>query len=173
MKTKFLISLTAACIFSLLCYSQEINRTRIDDKSQLEVLIGKCDRVGLKSDLFKTYFEPEYASYNPDAATITSLKSLLANKNVKVIIVMGSWCGDSQEQVPRFYKIADAIGLADTNITLYCVDRAKKSDKGETDNLKITLVPTFIFYIGAVEIGRITETPQVSLEKDLLGIISQ
>lgn len=84
---------------------------------------------------------------------------------------MGSWCGDSQEQVPRFLKIMDAIGFSENNITIYCVDRNKKTDKGETDNLKITLVPTFIFYKDGKEIGRIVETPKTTLEKEMLEII--
>jgi len=37
---------------------------------------------------------------------------------------------------------------------------------------KIELVPTFIFYDGDTELGRIIETPQTSIEGDLLKIIS-
>ncbi|MFH0895229.1 MAG: thioredoxin family protein [Bacteroidota bacterium] len=153
-------------------FSQEINKTKIDEKSQMEVLIGLCNRDGLKSDLFKTYFDTEYAAYTPDDATINSLKASMANKNIRITIVMGSWCGDSQEQVPRFYKIMDQSGFAESNITLYCVDRSKKSDKGETDSLGIQLVPAFIFYQDGKEIGRITETPKTNLEKDFLDIVS-
>ena len=137
-------------IISLLAFifnsnAQEINKTKIDDKSQMEVLTGLCNREGLKSNLFKTYYDSEYASYTPDAISINNLKTALANNNIKVIIVMGSWCGDSQKQVPRFFKITDALGFSDDNVTIYCVDRSKKSDKGETDNFKITLIPVFIF----------------------------
>lgn len=174
-KTDVMKTLTTILVFVLFityANAQELNRTKIDEKSQMEVLIGLCNRDGLKSNLFKTYYESEYASYTPDATTIASLKTSLANKNIKVTIVMGSWCGDSQEQVPRFYKIIDALGFADTNVTLYCVDRTKKTDKGETDNLNITLIPTFIFYKDGKEIGRITETPKATLEKDMLEIIS-
>lgn len=159
------------CI-SLNAFSQEMNKTKIDEKSQMEVLIGLCNRDGLKSDLFKTYFETEYAAYTPDAATINGLKAAIANKNIKITIVMGSWCGDSQEQVPRFYKIIDQLGFTENNVTLYCVDRSKKTDKGETVNLGILLVPTFIFYQDGKEIGRITETPKINLEKDFLEIVS-
>jgi len=152
--------------------AQDINKTKIDEKSQMEVLTGLCNRDGLKSNLFKTYYDSEYSSYVPDSATIKNLKKLLADKNIKVTIVMGSWCGDSQEQVPRFYKIIDALNFPETNITLYCVDRTKKTDNGETDNLAITLVPTFIFYKDGKEIGRIIESPKKSVEKDMLEIIS-
>jgi len=168
---KKLIIIFAMFAFVSFTNAQDINKTKIDEKSQMEVLTGLCNRDGLESNLFKSYYDSEYASYIPDTATINSLKKILANKNIKITIVMGSWCGDSQEQVPRFYKIIDALGFPESNITLYCVDRTKKTDKGETDNLKITLVPTFIFYKDGKEIGRIIESPKEAVEKDMLGII--
>jgi thiol-disulfide isomerase/thioredoxin len=161
-----------SCLLSLPVMAQDTNRTKIDEKSQMEVLIGLCNRNGLKSNLFKTYYETEYAAYLPDTATISELKRSLVNKNILTTIVMGSWCGDSQEQVPRFYKIIDAVGYSESNITLYCVDRTKKTDKGETNNLNITLVPTFIFFKDGKEIGRIIESPKQILEKDIAEIIS-
>jgi thiol-disulfide isomerase/thioredoxin len=167
-----MITILAFVLFITYASAQEVNRTKIDEKSQMEVLIGLCNRDGLKSNLFKTYYESEYSSYTPEATTMAILKTAMATKNIKVTVVMGSWCGDSQEQVPRFFKIIDAIGYADTNVTIYCVDRTKKTDKGETDNLNITLVPTIIFYQDGKEIGRITETPKTSIEKDMLEIIS-
>ena len=157
---------------SMNVFSQEINRTKIDEKSQMEVLIGLCNRDGLKSDLFKTYFEAEYNSYKTDTAVINKIKTAIKEKNITITIVMGSWCGDSQEQVPRFYKILDETGFNESNVILYCVDRAKKTDKGETDSLNIQLVPTFIFYKDGKEIGRIIETPILILEKDFLEIAS-
>ena len=161
------MNILVTCVFA-----QDMNRTKIDEKSQMEVLIGLCNRDGLKSNLFKTYYEPGYAAYTPDASTINKLKTLLANEDIKITIVMGSWCGDSQEQVPHFYKIIDTLGFSETNVTVYCVDRTKKTDKGETDNLGIQLVPTFIFYRKDKEIGRIIESPKNTLEKDMLEILS-
>jgi thiol-disulfide isomerase/thioredoxin len=168
---KKLMIIISALLFANFANTQDLNKTKIDEKSQMEVLTGLCNRDGLRSNLFKSYYDSEYAAYTPDATTINNLKTSLASKNIKIVIVMGSWCGDSQEQVPRFYKIIDALGFLDSNITLYCVDRTKKTEKGETDNLAIVKVPTFIFYLDGKEIGRITETPAVTLEKDMLAII--
>jgi len=172
MKTKAGIIIIFFSVIAAASFAQDTNRTKIDEKSQMEVMIGICNRNGLKSNLFKTYYETEYAAYKPDTATVSALKKALVSKNILTTIVMGSWCGDSQEQVPRFYKIMDATGYKDANVTLYCVDRTKKTDKGETNNLNITLVPTFIFYKDGKELGRITESPKESLEKDMLGIVS-
>ena len=152
--------------------AQDINKTKIDEKSQTEMLIGLCNRDGLKSDVFKTYYNSEYTVYIPDTLTVTNLKTTFAGDDIKITIVMGSWCGDSQEQVPRFYKVIDALEFSEKNILLYCVDRSKKSEKNETDILKIQLVPTIIFYKDDNEIGRIIESPKNSLEKDMLQIFS-
>lgn len=175
MKTSNIILIIFISLISTGVFAQDINRTKIDEKSQMEVLIGLCNRDGLKSNLFKTYYESEYTAYTPDVSTVNNLKTILLNKNIKVTIVMGSWCGDSQERVPRFYKIIDALGFSETNVLIYCVDRTKKTDlptgqagKGETDNLGIQFVPTFIFYKDGKEIGRITESPKETLEKDML-----
>lgn len=85
---------------------------------------------------------------------------------------MGTWCSDSREQIPAFYKILDELNYPSDKVTLICVDRKKKGLSNEADGLNIELVPTIIFYRNGEEIGRIIETPQESLEKDLLGIIN-
>lgn len=172
MRSLFIKLVLLLLFISLNGFSQEMNKKKIDEKSQMEVLTGLCNREGLKTDLFKTYYEAEYASYIPEATTLAKIKSVLVNKNILITIVMGSWCGDSQEQVPRFYKILDQINYSDSNVTLYCVDRTKKTEQGETDAMGIQLVPTFIFFENGIEIGRITETPKINLEKDFLEIIS-
>lgn len=172
MKLKLGLALILISLFPFSILAQDTNRTKIDQKSQMEVLIGLCNRNGLKSNLFKTYYENEYAAYKPDTATLSAIKKILSANKINTVIVMGSWCGDSQEQVPRFYKIIDAADYSDSNITLYCVDRTKKTDKGETDNLNIIKVPTFIFYKNNKELGRIIETPKETLEKDMLGILT-
>ncbi len=172
MKNKIWLIVILISITAVSALAQDTNKTKIDAKSQMEVLTGLCNRKGLKSNLFKTYFETGYAAYTPDTATISQLKKVMTNKNILTTIVMGSWCGDSQDQVPRFYKIIDVLGYSDSKVTLYCVDRTKKTDKGETDNLNITLVPTFIFYKDGKELGRITESPKETLEKDILEILT-
>src|SRR5271157_5225201 len=108
---KKLIILIAMMTIVMCINAQEINKTKIDEKSQMVVLIGLCNREGLKSDIFKTYYDTEYNAYTTNAIDIGNLRAVLVNKNITVTIVMGSWCGDSQEQVPHFFKIIDAVGF--------------------------------------------------------------
>lgn len=41
----------------------------------------------------------------------------------------------------------------------------------EVDGLNINFVPTFIFYTNEIEVGRIIETPDVTLEIDFENIL--
>ena len=152
-------------------FAQELNKTIVDPQLEREVLIGKCDREGLNSDLFVEHFNREYNAYNPDKNAVKELRRL--KKGVDMVIVMGSWCSDSQEQVPRFYKILDEIKYKDSQVELISVDRAKTGGEYDVSGFDIKRVPTFIFYKNERELGRITESPSTTLEKDMLLILMQ
>lgn len=149
----------------------KLNRTIIDTTKHQEILYGYCNRAGLKGPLFMEYYEREYNAYVPKAEIIGQLGQ--KETGYRIVIVMGSWCGDSQEQVPRFLKILDAIGYSENYLTLICVDRKKQCDEGGdlVHQLVIEKVPTIIVFRGDKEAGRIIETPTLSLEEDLLKIL--
>ena len=152
--------------------AQDINK-KIDDPSRNKtVLINKCTREGLTTfPEFEERYAVEYPAYVPDSLTLDSIKPLV--KERKITIVLGTWCGDSKLQVPRFFKIMDALQVSEKNITIICVDGHKKAENGLIEPLKIERVPTFIVYQKDQEIGRIIESPKISLEKDLLLILGE
>jgi thiol-disulfide isomerase/thioredoxin len=119
--------------------------------------------------VFGPFFQQEYALYEPDPDVLLQIGNSL--NGYTVTIVMGSWCSDSQEQVPRFYKIIDALHYDEKNITLICVDRKKDPRFVDIQSLGIELVPTFIFYKNNTESGRIVETPEETIEKDIGDIV--
>ena len=92
-------------------------------------------------------------------------------KDVDITVFFGGWCSDSKRQVPHFLKIADAAGIPSDHIRFYALDRTKKSDDSTTDHYRIERVPTFIFSRDGAEVGRITESPQTTLEADMLAIL--
>jgi thiol-disulfide isomerase/thioredoxin len=137
------------------------------------MLIGYCNRIGFATvnSNFDSAYKAEYPVYHADEATMKQLATKL--KGVKVTIVMATWCGDSKEWVPRFYKIMDQLNFNYKNLKLICVDRAKKAPGTKVDDLKIDLVPTFIFYRKKMELGRIIEVPADLMEKEILKILSK
>ncbi|MCA2005517.1 MAG: thioredoxin family protein [Ignavibacterium sp.] len=159
-----LIALTFSEIFA-----QQFNHSTIDTVKNKKMLIGYCTREAFQDTAFKDWFDEHYNNYQPDYEILDKLEGKL--DNISITIVMGTWCSDSREQIPAFYKILGELNYPSDKITLICVDRKKKGLSDEADNLNIELVPTIIIYRNVNEIGRIVETPQESLEKDLLGIL--
>jgi hypothetical protein len=149
--------------------SQNLNRLITDPRLNREVLIGYCDREGFMTGEMGEPFHVFYDEYIPDEGMIERLRPLL--KGIKVLVILGSWCSDSQEQVPRFYKILDHCGFDDKNLTMVCVNRDKLAGEIDIRPYAIEKVPTFIFYRKGKDLGRIIETPQTSMEEDMVGIL--
>jgi len=158
-----------ALFLSLSIQSQEINKKIIDKNMDEEILIGYCDREGLQSCEFGSSFNHEYGEYNPLKEIIRKIKK--TKKDYQIVMILATWCHDSQEQVPRFYRILDEAGIAGCLLHLICVDGEKTGGDLSIEEYNIERVPTFIFYRNGEEIGRIIETPEISLEEDVLGII--
>lgn len=134
------------------------------------MLIGKANRKGLQMDAFKDWFNPGYQDYKTDPDTSKELKPLL--KDVSILVFMGTWCEDSQRDVPHLYKILDEAGFDESKLTLITVDDEKNIPEGFEDGKNISYVPTFIFYKDKKELGRIVEYPMQTLEKDMHAILS-
>ena len=149
--------------------AQEAKNKMYDPDKDQEILIGYCSRSDLNDVGFGEYMTEEYENYQADPEIIQQLGDL--NTSVDIVIVLGTWCHDSKEQVPRFYRVLDDAGYPDDPITLIAVDGKKTGGKLDISHLNIEFVPTFIFYSKGEEIGRIIETPEVSLEVDMLDII--
>jgi len=151
-------------------FAQEMNKIIADPELEKDVLVGMCNRDGLQSEVFAEYFNEGYSSYAPDANVVKQLKKM--KKGLEIVIVMATWCGDSKEQVPHFYKILDEIGFKDSKVKLISVDGAKTAGDTDISGLGIERVPTFLFYKEGREIGKIVESPTSSLEKDMLLILT-
>ncbi|WP_379090486.1 thioredoxin family protein [Pedobacter sp. UC225_65] len=152
--------------------AQELNKKIEDPNRHKQVMLNVCTREGITSFAeFKESYDPNYKAYVPDSTSLPELGKLLKGK--KITIVLGTWCGDSKFQVPHFLKIMDALKIDEDKITFIAVDGTKKAENGLIDNLKITNVPTFIFTDKkGVEVGRVTERPQQTLEKDMLVVLA-
>ncbi len=140
-----------------------------------EILYGVVQPSAFLRQGFKEWFQPGYTTYQPNASVMQQLKKV-DRKGVSVEVWLGTWCGDSKREVPRFFKIIDSfasipvplkvIGLGGRD-SLY-----KQSPTHEEEGKGIYRVPVFIVYKDGKEIGRINEYPVLSLEKDLLAILS-
>ncbi len=166
------IIITLIAVLSVnLSLKSQINLRTTDSKSDKEILIGICNREGLLEKPFGKWFKKGYRRYHPKKKVIKTIKENNLNE-YDIVIVMATWCGDSRREVPRFYKLLDKVNYNEKKLIVMCVDRNKEAPKSRMSKLHIERVPTFIFYHNGKEIGRIIETPEKSLEADLLKLIN-
>ena len=151
-------------------YAQEFNTLVTDEETGEPMLIGRTTRDAFNDSSFSLWWNSTYNLYKVDSVTAEDLKDVI--KDIDITIVMGTWCSDSQYEIPNLYKIFDYLVYPTERITLINVDRDKNGEGNELDRLKIELVPTIIFYKDEKELGRIVETPNDSLEKDILKILT-
>jgi thiol-disulfide isomerase/thioredoxin len=149
--------------------AQNLNQLTIDDKYGTPILIGHCNRDGFSQEPF-AWFDEGYASYEIDKEGLAKISNPML-EGITITIVMGTWCSDSQREVPHFYRIMDDLKFNESNITLINVDSKKTVPGEDLSSLNIKRVPTFIFYRNGYEIGRIIESPVASLEKDMAQIL--
>lgn len=161
-------------LFSMqLVASQEINQVTKDARGR-EMMLGEITKEGFTSNSFNSWFSPNYEAYEPDAIITKKLQRKL--KKYNITIFMGTWCGDSKREVPKFYKVLEAANFPASKLRIIGLNNARSAYKqgpnGEEKGLNIHRVPTFIVYNKkGKEIGRIVEHPVESLEADLLKIV--
>lgn len=151
--------------------SQEIKQEVKTEEPKEIMLIGQHSKSDLQQEPYTSWFSPEESSYVANQETLFSLRNI--NQDYTITIFMGTWCDDSKQQVPRFYKILKAIDFDLSKVKLITVDRSKSTPEKFEEGLNITNVPTFIFYKNGKELHRIVETPIESLEKDMFKIITE
>lgn len=137
-------------------------------------LVGPMNPEDLEQGTYKNWYTPGVEQYNPDTALLKNLKPLL--NDVAIQVFLGTWCGDSRREVPRFIKLLESVDYPMERLQLIGVDRRsefyKQSPNGEHIGKNILRVPTIILLKNGVEIGRIIERPNISLEADLCDLLS-
>ena len=91
--------------------------------------------------------------------------------DLKVKILFGTWCHDSEREVPRMLKLLAASGVKEDNISLISLDIRKEEPEGRARALAVRFTPTFIFFSDDAELGRIIERPVESLQADIAEMV--
>ena len=110
-------------------------------------------------------FKRNYDAYEVKAG----IDRLPADLEVKILF--GTWCHDSEREVPRMLKLLEASGVREENISLISLDIRKEEPEGRAKALGVRFTPTFIFLSGGTELGRIIERPIVNLAQDLTALV--
>ena len=141
-----------------------------EDTEQRDILVGAIQKEDLMQAPYSSWFEPTYESYEPSQQALETIKNNIGEYDIKIF--MGTWCGDSRREVPRFYKL-----LEESNYDMDKLEvQAVRLDKTLPDDLQkeydIHHVPTIIFYKNGEEVDRFVEYAQDTLEEDIAKIVS-
>lgn len=160
----------SSILFSL--FFCQCTTTKVEINSFPNDLIGPISISELETGYHKDWFTKELATYQVDSVTLNELQNNPDKlKRMSVKIFLGTWCSDSQREVPRFYNIMRFLNI--TNFELIGMDREKKTPDNLEKGLDIKYVPTIIIYMDGKEVNRIIESSVKTLEKDLISIVQQ
>lgn len=134
-----------------------------------EILVGKISSAQM-TQYSAAWFDKEYDFYKVNAERLAQIKPFLKDK--RVVLLMGTWCEDSQREVPGMIKILNEAGYNTAEMEIIAVDEDKKTVEGLEKNYDLTYIPALIFFDGEKEINRIVEFPINTLEQDMLDILS-
>ena len=120
--------------------------------------------------LFKQYpiFKSKYKSYE-----VNTMYDLSIIRDMDFVIMFGTWCHDSKREVPRMLRNLDSAGVTTEQISLIGVDTNKEEPKGQEKTYNLRNTPTLILLKNGEEVGRIIERPNVSLEADLINLMTR
>lgn len=109
------------------------------------------------------------AAYEPDPDAVEKLRGL--PREARIEVYFGSWCSDSAAHVPAFFKLLDLVDTPLLRVSYIGLPRAKEQRTPYCGDREITRIPTFIVFVDGREAGRIVETPERSVEADLVRIL--
>ena len=137
--------------------------------TELSDLLGPISRTDLQKAPFNEWFESEYQTYEADPAILANIDL----NEIEVLTFMGTWCSDSQREVPHLLKILDQLNFPKEKINIIAVDEDKANPPDVIKKWGIEYVPTIILIRNGLEIGRVVEAPTMSLEKDMASTLSK
>ena len=134
-----------------------------------EILVGKISYAQM-TQYSAAWFDKEYDLYKVNAERLAQIKPLLKDK--RVVLLMGTWCEDSQREVPGMMKILNEGGYNTAEMEIIAVDEDKRTKADLEKDYNLAYVPALIFFDEDKEMNRIVEFPINTLEQDILDILS-
>ena len=135
-------------------------------------ILGYFKPGKLSSEPYSVWYLKGYDAYQPNTEALNKLFDI-SKDNLKIKIILGTWCPDSRREVPKFMRILDLWKFPLSEVQLIGVDNSKVAPVENYGSLNIERVPTFIFLKNNIEAGRIIENPVTSLEQDMVNILNR
>jgi thioredoxin 1 len=160
-KLLFSVFIIAAVTFSFTLYADQ--QTNAD-----EVLIGQITAEQLTSN-FKA-FDNTNRKKTLSEETLARLTEIKDTYSIKAFL--GTWCHDSEREIPTLIDIIKTAENPNLQLSLIALNMDKEDPKGLAKQYQVKYTPTIVIEANGIEIGRIVERPENSLEDNILAIIN-
>jgi thiol-disulfide isomerase/thioredoxin len=141
-----------------------------DPENNAVVYKGQITFEDLKAESSFNWFRDGTEQYKPNTKEVEFLKKNL--KNYRLVVLLGTWCEDSQNLIPKLNKVLETAEFPMSQYQMFGVNREKAAKYAEKQMYKLEKVPTIIVFKGNKELGRIVETVDKSVENGLVKIIN-
>ena len=135
------------------------------------MLLGPINAQGLNQKPYSLWFEENTKAYTPDMTVVEEIKPLLKSCYIKVF--MGTWCEDSQREVPALMKLLNLTEFDQSQLEIIAMTHDKDTPENYEADYEIEFIPTIMFFKDGAELNRIVEYTQETMELDLLKILKQ
>ena len=150
--------------------SQSTESSHHSSSSHLPYALGAITQ----QQLFDAYptFSKAYQQYQVTPEDRSALQQL--SQATELVIVFGSWCHDSQREVPRLLKLIDSANNTAIKTTLVAVGYNKQIPEAANPyRLAIQYTPTiFVIDQQGEELGRFIERPDTNWAADITAAIN-
>ena len=155
-------SLPAVLLGVMACLLLSVNTPEAKAESEGKPLVGD---LSLKQ-LFEVFpsFAEGYVAFDAEA------DSVQLPLDASVLVFFGTWCHDSKREVPRLLKLLETAGLSEEKLMLIGLDYRKREPEGRAALFDVQYTPTAIFLRQGVEVGRIVERPNTTLQEAIKQI---
>jgi thiol-disulfide isomerase/thioredoxin len=142
-----------------------------DAKTASKVLKGLLACTDIENDTSFKWFKENMKLGQADVAAVSTFGK--NGSKFQMVVFASTWCDDSQNLLPVFYRLVEKSGYPDSSITLIGVDRPKTTLYNLHNAFHITDIPTFIVMKDGKEIGRVVKYGKYGqIDKELGEIVS-
>lgn len=141
------------------------------DTNGTKALKGIINKSLLVNDPSFQWFIENGKYGDADASAVAAFQK--NGSKISLLVFCGTWCHDSQNLLPKFYKLIDKAGFPESKIVLVAVDKSKIAVQNLHVKYQLKTVPTFIVLVNGKEVGRVEEYGKTGyMEKELGEIVA-
>lgn len=119
--------------------------------------------------------KPEYRkaadAYTPDPQAVGFLSSV--SDSVELIAFFGSWCSVCNEEIPKLIRTVESARNGRITVRYFAVSEDLKEPREALKKHSVSATPSLLVYRNGVELGRIVEHPQKTIEADIAAILKR